>query len=338
MATGNRRIDPVFVVGMNGSGTTMLLDSLGHHPELYAIPRETRLIPFFYANRNRYGDLNNDTNFRRLWQDIGRIPAMVQINDMKEVPLPDDWRVYERSLAAVVNGVFSDFALREGKSRWCEKTPQHVQHIAALFEMFPHATFIHMIRDGRDCARSFNRRWRRTPELTIFRWKKVVREGRRQGSTLGPDRYLEIRYEDITLDPETWLRKACTLLQVDFDPSILHSSQPYLKAAHSAGKTAAGGTIVPNSGKWRQYFSQGKLKRLERIAGSTLNTFGYATAMPDSDKDPGRLQLRMWSAKDSSQQYFREIGWKLTGKINRPWRVVLSRPLVSMRQRNVNKY
>ena len=29
---------PVFVVGMNGSGTTMLADSLGRHPELYYAP------------------------------------------------------------------------------------------------------------------------------------------------------------------------------------------------------------------------------------------------------------------------------------------------------------
>lgn len=28
---------PVFIVGMNGSGTTMLADSLGKHPDLYAL-------------------------------------------------------------------------------------------------------------------------------------------------------------------------------------------------------------------------------------------------------------------------------------------------------------
>ena len=34
---------PIFVVGMNGSGTTMLADSLGQHPGLYVFPFESKL-------------------------------------------------------------------------------------------------------------------------------------------------------------------------------------------------------------------------------------------------------------------------------------------------------
>ena len=181
-------IKPVFVVGMNGSGTTMLLDSLGRHPELYAFPRETRLIPYLYANRNKYGNLRNDDNFRRLWHEVMRIPAFLHANGMEEMPLPKDWRAHARSLAGVLDGVFQYFSKQEGKHRWCEKTPQHVQHIAVLAKIFPGASFVHMVRDGRDCAASFNRRWRRTPELTIYRWKRVVLEGRRQGAELGNER------------------------------------------------------------------------------------------------------------------------------------------------------
>ena len=60
---------PVFVVGMNGSGTTMLLDSLGRHPALYAFPKETRLIPYLMSRVSTYGDLTVDANFQRL---VGR--------------------------------------------------------------------------------------------------------------------------------------------------------------------------------------------------------------------------------------------------------------------------
>ena len=37
---------PVFIVGMNGSGTTMLADSLGKHPDLYMFPNEAKVLPF----------------------------------------------------------------------------------------------------------------------------------------------------------------------------------------------------------------------------------------------------------------------------------------------------
>ena len=61
---------PVFVVGMNGSGTSMLIDSLGNHPLLYAASRETRTIPRFIAIAEKYGDLTDDKNFFKLWHRI----------------------------------------------------------------------------------------------------------------------------------------------------------------------------------------------------------------------------------------------------------------------------
>ncbi|MGH8607377.1 MAG: sulfotransferase, partial [Gammaproteobacteria bacterium] len=56
---------PVFLVGMNGSGTTMLLHSLGNHPDLYGCKRETRVLPHFIAHLHRYGTLGDDDNFLR---------------------------------------------------------------------------------------------------------------------------------------------------------------------------------------------------------------------------------------------------------------------------------
>lgn len=338
MSHANSKIEPIFVVGMNGSGTTMLLDNLGHHPELYAFPRETRLIPYLYGRRDRFGDLDDDSNFLRLWQEVIRIPAIRHANDNDEISLPQDWREHPRNLASVLNGVFMHFASRQNKRRWCEKTPQHVQHIGLLAELFPHSSFIHVVRDGRDCAASFNRRWHRTPELTVYRWKKVLCEGRRQGLELGPQRYMEIRYEDITQDPEAWLRRVCNFLDVTFHKQILESSQPYLQQPGIESESEELGRIRPNSGNWKQFFSPRRSGQLEKIAGSTLSAFGYSTELPDSDRNPTRLQLRMWALKDAVRQYGREIRMKLRGEIARPWSVILSRPLVAYRQRHVNKF
>ena len=125
---------PVFVVGMNGSGTTMLLDCLGRHPALYAFPKETRLIPHLISRLGLFGDLSNDANFERLWGEVRNLGVFRLENGDQPVPLPADWRDYSRSLAAVLDGVFRYFAAREGKRRWCEKTPQHAQHLLVLAE------------------------------------------------------------------------------------------------------------------------------------------------------------------------------------------------------------
>lgn len=326
--------EPVFVVGMNGSGTTMLLDCLGRHPQLFAFPRETRLIPYLMARECTYGDLTDDGNFLRLWNDVRNLAVFREANGHVPVPLPIDWRSYPRRLAAVLDAVFRHFAAVHGKQRWCEKTPQHVQHLLALAAQFPGARFVHVIRDGRDCAASFHRRWKRQPELTVFRWKKVVTMGREQGRHLGARHYLEVRYEDLTAAPEHSLRRICSFAGLPFHPAVLDSAQPYLQT--SATGSARG--LQRNSGKWRAYFAPQALDALERIAGRTLASCGYETSLPDSDMDLGAWRRKYWSARETVREYAREVWRKATGELERPWRAILVKPVNALRHRQHNVY
>jgi hypothetical protein len=194
-----------------------------------------------------------------------------------------------------------------------------------------------MIRDGRDCASSFHRRWHRQPDLTMLRWKKLVRTARAQGQALGSGRYLEVRYEDLTRAPEIWMRRICRFLELPFDPAVLQSSQPYLDGPRRASPDAAG-SLRENSGRWESYFSARVAGRLERIGGRALQEFGYATSVPESDETPVKWRQRLWNAKDSGFQFFREVGQKLTGRIERPWWTILSRPLNAYRQGRENLF
>lgn len=334
MNTPVKYAGPVFVVGMNGSGTTMLLDCLGRHPELYAFPTETRLIPYLMSQVVTYGDLDIDANFQRLWDAVRNLTVFRDLNKNAPIPLPQDWRDYPRSLAAVLDAMFTYFALQAGKARWCEKTPQHVQHLLALAEQFPLAKFIHMVRDGRDCAASFHRRWLRRPELTIFRWKKVVTAGRDQGKLLGASRYLQIRYEDLTAMPESSLRRICEFLELPFNAAVLDSARPHMQTSGAASERG----LKQNSGKWQNYFTASRQKRLERIAGRTLADCGYTTRWPDADDDVPRWRRRYWASTEVLRQYGREIWRKLCGDLERPWRVILAKPLNALRQRQHNEY
>ncbi len=295
-------LGPVFIVGMNGSGTTMLLQSLGNHPDLYGLKRETRVLPHFIANLGRYGSLRDDGNFLRLIRDIYGLRAFRHLNGGRPVATPEDWRSMPRELASVIDTAIRYFAEKEGKHRWAEKTPMHALHIAALGRMFPSARFVHVMRDGRDSAASFHRRWRRTPELTIHRWKTVVREARRQGKPLG-DRYFELRYEDLTLEPEVWMERVCGFLGLGYCEAVLQSRQPHMAAARKG--QAVG--IVRNSGHWRHYFKPRMIADLEAIAGSTLASCGYETARPTSDRDPPKLARFGWMIRDYIAQGIHDL-------------------------------
>jgi hypothetical protein len=281
-----------------------------------------------------FGDLRVTTNFLALWDQVRNLGVFKRINEDAPVPLPPGWRDRPRDLATVLDAQFSYFAAREGKRRWCEKTPQHVQHLAALAELFPAAKFVHVIRDGRDCAASFHRRWRRQPELTIYRWKKVVAAGHDQGQQLGAGRYLEIRYEDLTAAPDISLRRICEFLGLPFDAAVLDSARPHMQT-EAAG---AGRGLLKNSGKWQTYFSPAMQHRLERIAGALLARYRYPTTQPQADAEVPVWQRRYWASIEAVRQYGREIRRKLNGELERPWRVILAKPLNALRQRQHNEY
>ncbi len=283
---------PVFIVGMNGSGTTMLLDCLNNHPDFYGFPLETKILPLYLRKLAKYGDLKVDANFARLWNDLRRIIYFRSTNGGAPPPLPSDWAERERTFAAALDGVFRHFADREGKTRWCEKSPMYALHMDEFGREFPDARFIHMIRDGRDCAHSFRRRYRYTPQKTMHRWKTVVRKARKMGATLG-DRYLEVRYEDLTDAPAEYMRRICAFLGADYTDAVLTIGRP-----RSDQKTLAR-TIVPNKEKWRKAFGTQEIEVLDRIGGCLLADLGYPSVHPESDWDPPKATLKYWGYRDN---------------------------------------
>lgn len=324
---------PIFIVGMNGSGTTMLLDCLGRHPTLFAFPKEVRLIPWILNQASRFNELTTPQDREAFAQWILDLPVFqASVGDGARPTLALDG--CPALAAAVLDRVFAGFAAAQGKARWAEKSPQNAQHVARLAQEFPAARFVHVIRDGRDAAASFQRRWLRDPRLTIYRWKKVVQLARQDGQTLPQDRYLEVAYETLTEAPEETLREICAFLALPFDPVVLESSRPYLEQTAEAGNG-----ISKNSGKWRTHFSPGVLKELEAIAGKSLKEFGYPPeTASNGDRDLTKLTLKRLRLKDAVLQFLREVRLKLSGRIARPWSVILSKPLAALRQRGENTY
>ena len=282
-------MNPVFIVGMNGSGTTMLLDHLDRHPELFGFPEETKILPYYLVGPPRNWDLQDDDNFLKLYREIGSAYSIVVANRGVPVELPSDWRSLPRTPAAVFDSIMSLFAARKGKSRWCEKSPMHVQHVSTLATAFPDAQFIHVIRDGRDCAASFHRRWGYTPQSTIYRWKRAVHIGRSQGTSLAPGRYLEVFYERLTAQPASELAAVCKYLQVEFVAEMLRADR---NTSRVMGLSAV--EIVENSGRFRTYFSSRQLDLLERIAGAMLASLGYPTDRPSGNQDPPAVLRQLW--------------------------------------------
>lgn len=286
-------VKPIFVVGMNGSGTTMLADCLGRHPHIYSMPQESKVLPYYLQRYGHQGALDKLEARRRLAVRIGREKTYWQSNGKRNIELQDA-ELGETGFASVVNALYRRLMADSGKMRWLDRSPINTQHIVTLAQAFPDAQFLHIIRDGRDAAQSFHRRWGYHPLHTITRWKHVVEEGCRQGASLAAGRYMELYYEHLTAKPEDVMATVCDFLTVPYDDAVIGSSMHYMDADQAR---SAADRIVENSGKWKRYFGDATVQGIERIAGRTLMKYGYP-AQIDGDEEPATLLKTGWKLRD----------------------------------------
>lgn len=319
---------PVFIIGMNGSGTTMLADSLGNHPELYVLDNESKVLPHYLAHGKRYGDPDTLIGRRRIANSLGNSKGFWRSNGKSPILLSDN-ELLLPGIPAVIDATYRHLAHKARKFRWGDKSPANTLHISLLASAFPSAHFVHIIRDPRDAAQSFHRRWGYNPMHTVYRWKKMILAGREQGQRLGRDRYLEVTYEQLTAEPRHIMQTICAFLGLEFNEAVLKASMRHMDPRSTQ---ATAGMIVPNSEKWRAYFDKITIDEMERMAGSEMSSIGYAVSS-SGDTDPQASRILLWQMKDGLRFIIRFAS--KYGLVGLP---VLARHLLSaIRQRSVNK-
>jgi hypothetical protein len=192
------------------------------------------------------------------------------------------------SLATFAGSLFEQYALAQGKVRWADKTPQYVQCLPELWEMFgPGARFILVVRHGLDVAYSLSDANRHYPAID----REVERAGgnvavgsarfwARQNEaieafrTAHPDACIRFRYEDLTADPEGTLRPVFEFVGEPWEPALLE----YDRFPHHAGledpDVRRRRAIEPNSGRYRSWPPE--VQRTVRAACEpTLSKLGY---------------------------------------------------------------
>ncbi|GAA3841738.1 sulfotransferase [Sphaerisporangium flaviroseum] len=271
---------PIFVIGCPRSGTTMLQLMLHSH-ERIAVPPETRFLIPAYFHRRVHGDMRDAENRRRLAEWI----ATDKTTKFRELGI--DRASYVRraaegpgSLGSVTGEAFRAYAERFGKPRWGDKRPSYVKHVDVLLRLFPDAQFIHLIRDGRDCVASLKEMPWFTLDVfhAIATWAESIDQGRRYARRLPADGYYELRYEDLTADPQGELTKLCGFLGEEFDPAMCEprhmatTAVPAHKVWHSNTHREVTRTRV---GSWTTRLAPWEIALCEEVLGGRLQAQGY---------------------------------------------------------------
>jgi hypothetical protein len=240
----------IFNVGARRSGTYWLQRIVCAHPDVAEVPSETHLFSH------------------------GLVPLLERFQH-RDASAPDVGFVYaDRAavighLRALCDTVFDHF--REGRRVVSERTPLHVNHLPVIHEIYPDARIVHIIRDGRDVARSLSRQeWGPGSVADAAReWEGSVRSGR--GAGLGEEIYREIRYERLLDDPGREIEALYAWLGLDPEAGL----PPALDAARrraNIGPSSRGGVGV---GKWRDEWEAADLAAFNEVAGPLLAELGY---------------------------------------------------------------
>lgn len=163
--------------------------------------------------------------------------------------------------ANFVDDLFMNVAQQHNKQTWCEKTPTNLQSIDFLWELFPTAVFIHMIRDPRGVLESMRKvRWAPddTKQLCLFlkhiydRWFEV-----KKNVDVGRYRFLEIKLEHFTAYPLATLEKIAEFCEL---PNAYHELPEISKDKVNG---------------WQSRMSQEDLHIVNDLLGEYIVALGY---------------------------------------------------------------
>ena len=250
--TGGELDRPIFIIGAPRSGTSMLYAILRTHSRLAHWPGEAHEV----------------------WE-ADYHPAL---RDWTSNAL--DASDVEPVAAARIKRSF--FLVTGARRRLIDKTPRNALRIGFIEALFPEARYVFLKRDGRDNVNSLINAWR-TPRYRTYElpephaipgvdpkwWKFVLYPGWQKDAhgplevvcakqwgacndaalhsapKVGPDRWIEVRYERFVADPVQETKSVVGFLGLDYEADVRE------KAA--TAKTKPVNVVTPpEAGKWRR--------------------------------------------------------------------------------------
>lgn len=269
---------PLFIMGTQRSGTTLLTRMLSSHPKIF-VQNELPLTQVFV------GDQSKNT-------------VLTQIS-----------KIIKRKHGASVDELVND----KGIELWGLKDPQLTEYIDQLKQFLPESRFIIIVRDGRGVANSYieNKWGLGTNALTgAMRWKEEVQQ-QKNFMQSAPDNFLLIRFEDLIADMQHQLQGVCNFLNITYTEQMLSYHQQ--KAAYVSNKENINTYKKPDAklaDKWQKKLTPRQIDLIEYIAGDELLANGYTL-------QGNKIKLS-WFTKCYYQLHQRIIGeWQLQFQLKR---------------------
>jgi hypothetical protein len=272
-----------FLLGCPRSGTTLFGRMIDAHREMAVVPEirwlarrytlregltpDGRLTPSFFANLKKFSRFTHMPLGEDELAPFVASPGAISYADFMTV-------------------LYDALGKAHGKRLVGQKNADHAvpTDVPVVLGLWPEAKVVHLVRDGRDvCLSVLNWRIRDKVERLFSTWNECriatlaawwewqIRLLREAGSALGPQKYLEVRYEALVAHPEETCAQLCDFMGVAYDPDMLHFHE------HAPDRKAKQAWLPPTPGRrdWRSQMTRDDQERFEAVAGPVLDELGY---------------------------------------------------------------
>jgi hypothetical protein len=265
-----RRVnEPIFLVGAERSGTTVLRLMLDQHPQL------AWCVEFEYAV-DRMTD-QGETPPLEEYYDWLQTHRIFRLCDFKIDPRLEYPQLIE------------SFLLQER-----DRTRKNLvgatvhRHFNRLLQLWSNARFIHIVRDARDVARScVGMGWAGNVWGGVERWIEAERLWAQMRRSVPAERRLEITYESLIADPRNALVRVCNFMGIPYDDRMLRYPE----------FTSYSFPDPRLIGQWQRKLTEREIQLIEARTGEMLVSRGYELSrLPrlDTAAIEPKLKLENW--------------------------------------------
>jgi hypothetical protein len=294
----------VFFVGCQRSGTTLLQHMVDSHPQIAVMPEGGWFGTWFEhgAGVTADGFVTREI-VPLLLKTHKNIDLGATAHELYAMVEPEGEVLY----SDFISDLFCRCGRKRGKTLVGSKNPDDLRHLNTLHQLWPHARFVHIIRDGRDVCLSASARWRGKNDFrgfpfllyekpdrifdtwtedpvttTALWWEWTVRLGRDFGASLPAGMYYEMRYEDLVACPEAESVALCDFLGLPFHDAMMHHQENFKARRGADGAilhASVGRPVTAGLRDWRTQMAREELERFEVAVSPFMDELNYERAI-----------------------------------------------------------
>ena len=283
---------PVFICGAMKSGTTLILNLLDNHTDIFALPGDSHFASSFDKWNNDDFSTIMDYWIHRLINPTGKEPFWFLGPDLSSLETFSKYLYYflkETPYNVLESIAMAVYVANEfpnnlpPKKLWIEKTPGNELYFPFLKKTFPKARFIHIIRDPLENLVSLQkltgiRNWSASIEehaLKMKRHFKIAKNNYERNT----DIYCIVKYENLISNPETTLKDICKFLHIEFEENLLTPTENGVPATSNSmfKKSRVQGKILDQSQKtrYKKYLDESTTLNIISLIQKEANYFDY---------------------------------------------------------------